>query len=88
MTPTDLTSTTGDTEMTTLTKSQYAKIRRHIAAAGYSSEAISKGLAFARAEEITDTREAYIAAVTVILHSAKDYRDGVRFSVENGYGPE
>lgn len=62
-------------------------IRRHIAAAGYSANAIRKGLDYAKSEGASSAREGYILAMSRILYSDGQIAMGDRFIVETGAGP-
>ncbi len=62
-------------------------IRRHIATAGYSADAIRRGLDYAAAEGASTAREGYILAMSRILFTDRDLASGVRFGVEIGAGP-
>lgn len=64
------------------------RIRRHIAAAGYSKEQIDAGLSYAREHGDYTAREGYILAMSRILYTDWQLADGARFSVEVGYGPK
>ena len=67
--------------------SAYATIRRHMKAAGYSNEAITSGMEWAKQQGFDGAREGYILAMSRVLYDDDQLADGGRFSVEAGYGP-
>ena len=64
------------------------RIRRHIAAAGYTKEQIDAGLAYTREQGEYDAREGFILAMSRILYSDEQLEDGARIAVETGFGPQ
>ena len=64
-----------------MTKTEIAKVRRQIQAAGYSAKEASTGLRYAKDHDAADAREGLSLAMSRILYSDDDLADGARYGV-------